>query len=85
MERLMSVKELASHLGIAVVTIYGWCSKGRLPLVKVGRRTMFRERDIERWLDRQAKPVKLDSPKLDKGLQPCSGLSGKRGGSLGRS
>ena len=47
---LLSVAETAERLGIAVQTLRNWISQKRVPYIKVGRRTMFDPREIERWL-----------------------------------
>ena len=53
---LLTVRELASYLGVPVSTIHFW--RGRKqgpPALKVGRRLMFRVTDVARWLEeRQA-------------------------------
>ena len=51
MAKLLSVQEVATLLGLHKVTIYDWVSQRRVPFVKVGRRTMFDPREIERWLE----------------------------------
>ena len=48
--RLLNVGEVADILGVSVQTIYSWASMGRLPVVKVGRRTLFHPGEIERWI-----------------------------------
>ncbi len=53
--RLMSVRQIAEVLGVAVQTIYGWVSQGRLPIVKVGRRTMFHPVEVERWIEMRSR------------------------------
>jgi len=49
--KLLSVQEVAILLGVHRVTIYDWVSQKRIPFVKVGARTMFDPREIERWLE----------------------------------
>ncbi len=48
--KLINVNELAKVLGISVQTVYAWVSRRRLPIVKVGRRTMFNPEEIDRWV-----------------------------------
>ena len=50
MDRLLSVVEVAAMLGLSRHTIYTWVSKRKLPIVKVGSRTMFQRSEIERWI-----------------------------------
>jgi excisionase family DNA binding protein len=54
--KLLSVKELAILLGVHRVTIYDWVSQRMIPFVKVGARTMFDPREIERWLRERSFP-----------------------------
>jgi excisionase family DNA binding protein len=52
---LMSVPEVAAYLGVPISTIHFW--RGRKqgpPALKVGRRLMFRARDVAAWLDERA-------------------------------
>ena len=49
-KRFMSVKELATYLGISVNTVYSWVSTRKLPYHKIGRLPKFDIRDIERWV-----------------------------------
>ncbi len=49
--KLLSAHEVAVLLGVHKVTIYDWVSQRRIPFVKVGGRTMFDPREIERWLE----------------------------------
>jgi excisionase family DNA binding protein len=49
-ERLMNVREVARLLGVSVHTVYAWSSRGRLPIVKIGTRTMFDPEEIRRWV-----------------------------------
>jgi len=49
--KMLSVKEVAILLGVKRITIYGWVSERRIPFIKVGARTMFDPREIERWLE----------------------------------
>jgi excisionase family DNA binding protein len=53
--KLISVGEVADVLGVSIQTIYSWVSKGRLPFVKVGRRTLFQPVEIERWIEARSR------------------------------
>ncbi len=64
MERLLNVGEVAQVLGVSVHTIYTWAAKGRLPLVKVGKRTMFEPREIARWVSERSR---LERPVMSLG------------------
>jgi len=50
---LMSVEDLAGSFGLAPKTVRNWVAKRQIPFVVVGRRTMFRRRSIEAWLERK--------------------------------
>ncbi|MFD1547183.1 helix-turn-helix domain-containing protein [Nonomuraea guangzhouensis] len=52
--RLMSVEEVAAHLGVPKSTVYNRWKPWNLKGHRIGRRVMFRERDVETWIDRQA-------------------------------
>ena len=73
LERLLSVDELSELLGVSVHTIYSWVAQGRLPLVKVGKRTMFQPGEIERWVAERSSSER------------CSGADAPRPGGRGRS
>ena len=52
MEQLISIDEAARRLGgLSRYTIESWLSKGRLPRVKVGTRTMLRESDLQKVIE----------------------------------
>jgi excisionase family DNA binding protein len=53
--KLLSVSELAELLGISIPTVYAWVSKGRLPCVKLGTRTMFDPVEIARWVNERSR------------------------------
>lgn len=48
------MKEIAEILGISCHTVYGWVSQGRIPYVKLGRRTLFQPEEVWRWVEGQA-------------------------------
>ena len=53
MKILMSRREAAAALGVGLTTFDEHVASS-LPAVKVGRRVMFRTRDVEAWVDRAA-------------------------------
>ena len=50
MNRLLSVSEAAELLGVSVHTVYAWVGAGRIPLVKLGRRTLFDPDALQHWV-----------------------------------
>lgn len=52
--RWLSTVEAAGRLGIAVSTLYTWrVTDYGPPAIKVGRRLLFREDQLDEWLDSQ--------------------------------
>ena len=56
MDKLLSVEDVAELLGISIHSVYAWASKGRLPVVKIGTRTMFSPGEIARWVAENSRP-----------------------------
>jgi excisionase family DNA binding protein len=53
---LLSVNELARHLGISKWTVYRLVHAGEIRAVRVGERLRFRPGDIERYLEKEPAP-----------------------------
>lgn len=52
MEKLYSISDAAKALGgVSVMSVETWLSRGRLRRTKVGRRTMIRESELQRFID----------------------------------
>ena len=49
-KRLLSIGEIARHLGVSVSTIYSWVNQRKIRYVKVGRLVKFDLADIEAWI-----------------------------------
>lgn len=62
MERLLTTEELAEYLNLPIGTLYrfNYIGSGPRP-IKVGRHLRYRESDIDRWLDSQAKDARKAS------------------------
>jgi excisionase family DNA binding protein len=57
-EKLWSVDDLASYLGVPRATIYVWSSRGIGPRgIRVGRYLRFRPADVEAWLEEAQQPA----------------------------
>ena len=53
--RLMTLKEVATFLGIPGPTLYAWRRRGEGPTsMKVGRHLPYRREDVDRWLAERA-------------------------------
>ena len=50
MQRLLSIEEARSVLGIGRAKIYREINAGRLRVLKSGRRTLVRPEDVEAWV-----------------------------------
>jgi len=51
METLHSVEEAAELLRVKPVTIRAWITQGRLMPVRLGRRVLLTEREIQRFIE----------------------------------
>ncbi|GAA0789666.1 MULTISPECIES: helix-turn-helix domain-containing protein [Pseudomonadati] len=53
MNTLLTPAEVARHLGITIGTLSVWRCTGRYPLsfIKVGRRVMYRQSDVENFVN----------------------------------
>ncbi len=47
MENLLSVQQAAERLGVSFWTVYRMARSGRLASIRLGRRRLFSERDLE--------------------------------------
>jgi excisionase family DNA binding protein len=55
---LMTVPEAAEYLGVSRHTIYEWKAMRILAHVKLGRKLMFRQRDLDEFIERCWVPAK---------------------------
>jgi len=49
---LLDEKETAEQLKISIHTLRAWRYQRRLPVVRLGRRVLYRVEDIQRFVDR---------------------------------
>ena len=49
-KRFLDVQEASDYLGLAQSTLYTMVSQRRIPFTKMGRRTKFDRKELERWL-----------------------------------
>ncbi len=53
--RLMSVREVATRLGVSTATVYGLCERGELRHVRVSNSIRLRVADIEDFIRRSGR------------------------------
>jgi excisionase family DNA binding protein len=58
MRKLLNVCEAARVLGLSAHTIRAWTASGRMPLVKLGKRTLFDEDELQRWVRERSLPAR---------------------------
>lgn len=46
---IMTLPEVAKHLGVSDRTIYDWAQKGKIPAAKLGSAWRFKKSEIDRW------------------------------------
>jgi excisionase family DNA binding protein len=63
MEKLLSVHEAATMLGLAPKTLYNLAARDQIPVQRVRRRVMFRPSALDRWLDDQSRHESADVSK----------------------
>ncbi len=50
-KRLISVEDAARYLGVQRSTIYSWAWRRKIPSVKMGRRLLFDQEDLDRMIE----------------------------------
>jgi predicted DNA-binding transcriptional regulator AlpA len=61
-KRYVNAKQLSVYTSIPIKTIYEWSSKGRLPVIRIGRSLLYDLQDIERVMD----SLKHNNDQVDK-------------------
>lgn len=59
-KQLLDTKEASQFLGISRNTIYEWVVQKKIPYVKVGRLTKFRQEELEAWLKKNSQEERKD-------------------------
>lgn len=49
--KLMTRKQAAEHLVVSIRTLDGFTSTGQIPRVKLGARVLYREQDIDEFIE----------------------------------
>jgi len=57
-KRLLSVEEAAKYLGVQKSTIYSWAWRRKIPSVKMGRRLLFDQQDLDRMIEAGKREVR---------------------------
>ena len=56
-DQLLTITEVAALLRVPVATLRWWGHKGSGPdRFKIGRRIMYRQSDVDKWIDGQRRP-----------------------------
>ncbi len=50
-KRLISVEDAARYLGVKKSTIYSWAWRRKISSVKMGRRLLFDQEDLDRMIE----------------------------------
>ncbi len=50
-KRLISVEEAAKYLGVQKSTMYSWAWRRKIPSVKMGRRLLFDQEELDRMIE----------------------------------
>jgi putative molybdopterin biosynthesis protein len=51
MEKLYTIKEVAEMLRVSKVTLYRMMKDGKIQTVKLGRKTLFTEEELDRFIE----------------------------------
>ena len=73
MEKLLTAKEVADFLGVAVSTVYSWVTRHEIPVQRVQRALRFSPAQIQRWLKDQQQ---AEHPYLFESIQQREGRYG---------
>ncbi len=57
MESLLNLRETAEICRVSVPTLRLWTYRGKLPVVKLGRKCLFRRSDLETFIARSTSPT----------------------------
>ena len=49
----LNAKEAAEHIGVSYWTLLQYVREKKVPFIKLGKRYLFREESLDKWLDKQ--------------------------------
>lgn len=61
LNRLLTIREVASYLQIDHNTVYRWCRESRLPAIKIGKEWRIEQRDLDAFLAARKNGARADS------------------------
>lgn len=65
-ERWLNVEEIASHLGVAPITVYRWVEKVSIPAHRIGKLWKFKATEVDEWVKKGGASQKGRSKKQEK-------------------
>src|SRR5919107_3886343 len=57
--KLLAAADVAAMIGVKESTVYGWCSEGKLPCLKIGKHWRIRREVLEDFLKERERPRTL--------------------------
>jgi len=64
-KKLLSFREAAQFLGVSLQTLRQWKSRGLVPHVRLGRRCLLRQVDLEKMIARGLQPAKWEMDEVN--------------------
>lgn len=55
MEKLLTVKDISELLKVSQALVYKWVHYGFIPYVKIGSCVRFRQKKVEKWIQKREK------------------------------
>jgi excisionase family DNA binding protein len=57
--RLRNIEEAADYLGLKKSTLYAWARRRQIPSVKIGRRLLFDQHDLDVLIEKEKRRVEV--------------------------
>ena len=54
---LITVEELATIFRVSPQTIRNWVARRKIPYIQIGRRNLFQQRSLQKWLNQKEEPL----------------------------